>query len=411
MIQGINLAAPHASGKPLINLGLGDPSVFGNMPPAPAALDAIEAALRSGKADGYPQSTGYPAARQAVADYFDESAAGGNWRLTADDVVLTHGTSGALEMCISVLADETKNVVFPRPLFTAYETSTYVSKAKMRYYSLRADQDWEVDLASLEAQIDSNTAFVILTNPGNPTGSNFSEAHLREIAALMARKQVLVVADEVYAGLAWDVTGPRPDLERPIVQGKFNRRAFTPYASICGDAPVLTCGGLSKRWLAPGWRLGWLLVHDPLKVMDDVREGLGRWAVSLAPSKPLPALTPPAELASHPFPLLHSSGSRAPPPPCNAPSPPFSPTHPSLSTKKPCPPSSTPPPSSSTASLKSPASARSSPRARCTSSAAGSTTLRSRTRSTFSKPSTQRRTCSSCPERASGWTGLRRSGL
>jgi len=279
VIQGINLAAPHASGKPLINLGLGDPSVFGNMPPPKEALDAIEASLRSGKADGYPQSTGYPAARQAVAEYFDESAEGGNWRLTADDVVLTHGTSGALEMCISVLADETKNVVFPRPLFTAYETSSYVSKAEMRYYDLLPERDWEIDLASLEAQIDDDTAFVILTNPGNPTGSNFSEAHLRDVAALMARRQVLVVADEVYAGLAWDVTGPRGE-ERAIVEGKFNRRAFTPYASICGDAPVLTCGGLSKRWLAPGWRLGWVLVHDPLKVMGEVREGLGRWAVS-----------------------------------------------------------------------------------------------------------------------------------
>jgi tyrosine aminotransferase len=60
VIAGIDLNAPPSlsgSGnvKPLINLGLGDPSVYGNFPPPSVALDAIEAAVRWGKADGYPQ--------------------------------------------------------------------------------------------------------------------------------------------------------------------------------------------------------------------------------------------------------------------------------------------------------------------------------------------------------------------
>jgi tyrosine aminotransferase len=67
------------------------------MPPFPAALDAIEKSLRSGRADGYPESVGYADARQAVAEYFDEGE-GGNWRITKNDVVMTHGASGALEM-------------------------------------------------------------------------------------------------------------------------------------------------------------------------------------------------------------------------------------------------------------------------------------------------------------------------
>lgn len=135
VIAGIDLNAPPLQGgesKPLINLGLGDPSVYGNWPPPPQALDAIEASVRSGKADGYPQvstkkeaairtsgnptrlitiapyrgslsqSTGYAETRQAVAKYFDESETGGNWRITGDDVVMTHGASGALEMVLTV---------------------------------------------------------------------------------------------------------------------------------------------------------------------------------------------------------------------------------------------------------------------------------------------------------------------
>ncbi|GAA5928571.1 hypothetical protein JCM3775_004568 [Rhodotorula graminis] len=279
ILAGIDLSAPVAQGpKQLVNLGLGDPSVFGNHAPAPESIAAIEESLKSGRSLGYPESVGYADAREAVANYFDEGP-NGNWRVTKNDVVMTHGASGALEMAISVLADETKNVLFPRPLFTAYETMSAISRCEIRYYDLLPEQDWEVDLAHLESLIDENTAFVMLNNPSNPCGSNWSEKHLRDIAALMAKHQTLVITDEVYAGLAWDVTGPRPAAaDAPRVEGKFNRGVFTPYASICGPSPCLVVGAVSKRWLAPGWRLGWVIVHDPLGVLAEVRGGLAKWA-------------------------------------------------------------------------------------------------------------------------------------
>ncbi|GAA6004078.1 uncharacterized protein JCM10292_005873 [Rhodotorula paludigena] len=280
IIAGIDLSAPPEKGvdKPLINLGLGDPSVFGNMPPAPETIEAIEASLKSGRALGYPESVGYPDAREAVANYFDEGPSG-NWRVTKNDVVMTHGASGALEMAISVLADSKSNVLFPKPLFTAYETMSTIAGCEIRYYDLLPEQNWEVDLAHLESLIDENTAFCMLNNPSNPCGSNWSEAHIRDIAAIMARHQVVVVSDEVYAGLAWDVSGPTPAAAtQPRVEGKFNRGVFTPYASVCGPAPVLVIGAISKRWLAPGFRVGWVIVHDPLGVMGEVRQGLSKWA-------------------------------------------------------------------------------------------------------------------------------------
>ncbi|KAK4699611.1 hypothetical protein P7C70_g6650, partial [Phenoliferia sp. Uapishka_3] len=277
IVSGIRPSSDES--KPFLNLGLGDPSVFGNLPPPVEALNAIEDSLRSGLSDGYPESIGYAVAREAVANYFDESASGGNWRITKDDVVMTHGASGALDMAFAVLSDERNNVIFPRPLFTAYETMITTAKATIRYYDLLPEQNWEVDMESLEAQIDENTAFILINNPSNPCGSNWSEAHLREIAALAARRHIVVLSDEVYAGMAWSVSGPRPAAaDAPRIPGKFNRGLFTPYASVCGASPVLILGAVSKRWLAPGWRLGWVIVHDPLNVLTAVREGLGKWA-------------------------------------------------------------------------------------------------------------------------------------
>ncbi|KAL8279280.1 hypothetical protein RQP46_008317 [Phenoliferia psychrophenolica] len=230
IIAGIDLGGAAATGaKPFLNLGLGDPSVYGNFPPPKEALDAIEESLRSGKSDGYPDSVGYAVAREAVANYFDEGE-GGAWRVKKEDVVMTHGASGALEMAFSVLADETKNVLFPKPLFTAYETMITATGASIRYYDLLPESNWEVDL-------------------------NF------------------------YAGMAWTVSGPRPASADAVrVQGKFNRGVFTPYASVAGTSPVVILGAVSKRWLAPGWRLGWVILHDPLNVLAEVREGLGKWA-------------------------------------------------------------------------------------------------------------------------------------
>lgn len=95
----------------------------------------------------------------------------------------------------------------------------------------------------------------------------------------MNRHQVVVISDEVYAGLAWKVSGPLPaSATAPRIQGKFNRGVFTPYASICGSAPCLVVGAISKRWLAPGHRLGWVICHDPLGVLSRVRHGMGKWA-------------------------------------------------------------------------------------------------------------------------------------
>ena len=82
ILAGIDLSAPVVQGpKQLVNLGLGDPSVFGNHAPAPEAIAAIEESLKSGRALGYPESVGYADAREAVAKYFDEGP-NGNWRVT-----------------------------------------------------------------------------------------------------------------------------------------------------------------------------------------------------------------------------------------------------------------------------------------------------------------------------------------
>lgn len=109
----------------------------------------------------------------------------------------THTDSASSDpKAIAVLCSEGKNMLVPRPLFTAYEAMAAVSGVEIRYYDLLPEQEWECDLNSIESLIDENTACLILTNPGNPCGSNYSASHLKALADLMARRQVVVIADE-----------------------------------------------------------------------------------------------------------------------------------------------------------------------------------------------------------------------
>lgn len=238
----------------MISLALGDPTVYGNFTIADECVDAVTRALHSHKADGYAPSHGFESARNAVATKYSSEEA----PLTSKDVLLTSGASHALEICINTLCDEGSNILIPRPGFSLYRTLAEAKKIECRYYDLLPSKSWEVDLKHLESLIDENTATVVLNNPSNPCGSVYSEAHLHDILALCEKHRLVVISDEIYADMA------------------FTGSNFTRLARLTRTVPVLEVGGLAKRYLVPGWRLGWVLIHDRNDVLKEVRDGLQR---------------------------------------------------------------------------------------------------------------------------------------
>ncbi|XP_064470450.1 tyrosine aminotransferase-like [Ornithodoros turicata] len=239
--------------KSLISLSIGDPTVFGNLVPCEEIISAIESSLRSLKHHGYIPSTGTLDAKKAVAEY----SSGEGLQIDPQDVILTCGCSHALEMCVTALANAGQNVLIPRPGFSVYKTHADSLGIKTKFYNLRPEKSWEVDLMDLEAQIDSQTAAIIVNNPSNPCGSVYTKEHLRDILAVAARNYVPVIADEIYEHFV------------------FPGQKYYPMASLTEDVPILSCSGLTKRFLVPGWRTGWIVVHDRHNVFSKgVKQGL-----------------------------------------------------------------------------------------------------------------------------------------
>ncbi|XP_005815563.1 tyrosine aminotransferase [Xiphophorus maculatus] len=253
IVDGMKLIPNPA--KPMISLSIGDPTVFGNLPTDAAVLQAMKDAIDSQRFNGYAPSVGYLRSRQAVANFCSRPEA----PLEAEDVILTSGCSQAIELSIGVLCNPGDNILVPRPGFSLYKTLAISMGIEVKFYDLLPEKSWEIDLQHLESLVDERTSCLIVTNPSNPCGSVFSREHLQNILTVASKLCVPILADEIYSDMVF------PGCNSPSL------------ASLSSEVPVLACGGLAKRWLVPGWRMGWILIHDRNRVFgSEIRQGLVR---------------------------------------------------------------------------------------------------------------------------------------
>ncbi|KAJ0103560.1 hypothetical protein Patl1_04731 [Pistacia atlantica] len=229
-------------GKRVLSLGMGDPSAYSCFHTTHVAPEAVIDALQSDKFNGYAPTSGLPQTRRAVAEYLSRDLP---YKLSSEDVFITCGCTQAIDVAMAMLARPGANILLPRPGFPIYELSAGFRHLEVRYFDLLPEKGWEVDLDAVEALADKNTVAVVVINPGNPCGNVYSYQHLKKIAETANKLRTLVIADEVYGHLA------------------FGSKPFVPMGVFGSIVPVLTLGSLSKRWIVPGWRLGWFVTSDP----------------------------------------------------------------------------------------------------------------------------------------------------
>ncbi|KAJ1919211.1 hypothetical protein IWQ60_007303 [Tieghemiomyces parasiticus] len=253
-----------------ISLSIGDPTVFGNFKTHPEVNNAVRKQLDSFGANGYGPSYGLLAAREAVARHCTTPAA----PLTAGDVILTSACSGALEIALMCLAEAGQNILIPRPGFSLYKMLAVARGVEVREYPLLPERNWEIDIEAFSSLVDDRTAVAIINNPSNPCGSVFTKTHLQDILAVCEARQLPVIADEIYGDMVFGTSDAAESDDEGSHDISGISPKFHPLATLTATVPILTVGGLAKQWLVPGWRIGWILIHDQRNLFSNVRQGL-----------------------------------------------------------------------------------------------------------------------------------------
>ncbi|KAF2355837.1 Tyrosine/nicotianamine aminotransferase [Trinorchestia longiramus] len=242
---------PHPD-KSMIALSIGDPTVFGNLKPAESVVQAVIDSVKSGKNNGYASATGTQQAKEAIATYMSCPGA----PVDAQDVIICSGCSCSLDLCISAICYHGSSIIVPKPGFPLYTTLAKGYGVTSKYYNLLPEKNWLIDLEHLESLIDDSTAAIVVNNPSNPCGSVYPKNHLRDIANIAVKHKVPIIADEIYDNFV------------------FEGQEYHPIASVHPELPVLACGGLTKRFLVPGWRTGWIAIHDRGGVLQEISSAL-----------------------------------------------------------------------------------------------------------------------------------------
>ena len=240
-------------GHEIIKLNIGDPIAYPGLPTPSHMVDAFAKAVKDGR-NGYSPSYGLPELRTAIAK--DESSKG--WSCQSDDVYVCHGVTEALQIIFAATLEPDSKVLAPGPHYPPYLAYPQMYGAKTIEYRLKNDQGWSLDFDDIEAKMDDDVRLLVLINPNNPTGNVASAEDIDRLLSIAAKyPNCMVIADEIYDGL--DFTGKQVSV-----------------ASRSTNVPVFTLNGVSKVYYAPGWRIGYMALHDPINTMIDVRDGIER---------------------------------------------------------------------------------------------------------------------------------------
>ncbi|MEG1789191.1 MAG: pyridoxal phosphate-dependent aminotransferase [Oscillospiraceae bacterium] len=222
-----------ADGKDVVGFGAGEPDF--------ETPDSIKAAgilaIRDGKTR-YTPAAGIIPLRKAIAE-----------RLRADcgleydytQIVVASGAKHNVFVALATLLDPGDEVIVPAPYWVSYVEMVRMLGAVPVVIEASEQQGFKITPAQLDAAVTPKTKLLMLNNPSNPTGMFYNESELRAIAEVCTRRDLYVVADEIYEHLLYDSL------------------SFTSFAALGEDIKDRTVliNGVSKAYAMTGWRVGY----------------------------------------------------------------------------------------------------------------------------------------------------------
>jgi len=222
--------AVEKTGVEMAYLNIGDPGPFGFRPPQ-HVLDAIKEAVDQNYS-AYAPSEGDPELRQAAAKYEG---------VEETDVFITAGLSEGIDFLFQGLVDPGRNILLPLPTYPLYSTKQRLAYGPLEFYN--CDENYEPDLDDLRKKISQYTKALLVINPNNPTGKIYSKKTMEGIVDIAGEYNLPIIADDAYEHILIDEAD------------------YVNMRDICKDVPIVSGNSLSKNFIYPGARVGYLAFH------------------------------------------------------------------------------------------------------------------------------------------------------
>tara|TARA_B100000809_G_scaffold69033_1_gene66246 strand:+ start:341 stop:1528 length:1188 start_codon:yes stop_codon:yes gene_type:complete len=222
-----------AAGKDIISLSLGEPDF--NTPDfiKDAAIEAVNQNYNS-----YTPVDGYAELKEAICTKFKRD---NGLTYQPNQIVVSTGAKQSIANIAQVLLNPGDEVLLPAPYWVSYSAIAILSEAKFVEIPSSIDNDFKITPAQLEAAITPKTKMVFFNSPNNPSGSMYSEAEYRALAAILENyPQIYILSDEIYEHINYGAK----NFSFAAIENMYDR--------------TITVNGLAKAFAMTGWRIGYI---------------------------------------------------------------------------------------------------------------------------------------------------------
>ena len=215
-----------AQSRDIVSMGVGEPDFDTPWHISRAAVTCLE-----NGGTHYTSNLGTPALRQAIVRYLERRFnAQFDW---ASEVLVTVGVSEAIDLAIMAICSPGDEVLYHEPCFVSYAPTIRLAHAVPVAVETRAEDEFRLTVEALERRVTPKTRAILLNFPCNPTGATLSSGDMASILEFAKRHDLIVLADEVYSELNYEVD------EAPIP-------SFAGFPE--AKDRVILLNGFSKSW-------------------------------------------------------------------------------------------------------------------------------------------------------------------
>jgi aspartate/methionine/tyrosine aminotransferase len=253
-----------AEGRSIIHMEIGEPDFD---TPAPI-IAAGQRALAEGQTH-YTPAKGLPALRQTIADFYRDRY---GTTVDAERIVVTPGSSGALQLVLSVLINPGESVLMADPGYPCNRHFVELVDGKPVSIPVGPETGYQLTAELVEQNWQPDTKAVLIASPSNPTGTLVSDSEMQRLYETVTRLGGLLIVDEIYLGLIYGTAGG---------------------SALRFGEDIFVINSFSKFFGMTGWRLGWLVAPKPfIDPIDRLAQNIFLSAPTLSQFAALSAFSP-----------------------------------------------------------------------------------------------------------------------